>query len=247
MSPLMSNKTRVSQYTRIKEELVRRMESGELKVGDKLPSEPELARHFQVSRETVRAAIKQLEQEGKLEVRIGIGRFVRRPLATIPSSMTQFMSTGEVIRSAGLKEGQLEQSIRTELCQPEWAERLMIEPGTPVLVNERIRTANQEPVAYNINIMPLVLVQEAFNRTPLSGSLLQFLEDECGIRLSGTTTEIVVPLHTDPAYLKLRVKPDTTVLLMKQTHFDQHQLPVLFSYDYYRNDIFQFWVNRERN
>ena len=242
----MTNKAKVSHYIKIKEYLDELMESGELKVGDRLPTEIELAEQFQVSRETVRAAMKQLEQEGKLDVRKGVGRFVIRPLSSIPSSLDRFMSTEEIIRSAGLVEGQLEQFIRTEPCREEWAEFLKIPPGSPVIINERTRTANGEPVAYNINVMPLALVEKAFQNKALTGSLLRFLEEECGIRLTGTSTELIVPHHTDPICRKLQVKRDTTVLMMKQIHFDQQHMPVLFSYDYYRNDIFQFWVNRRR-
>ncbi|MCR8633692.1 MULTISPECIES: GntR family transcriptional regulator [Paenibacillus] len=242
----MANQTKVSHYIKIKESLDAKMKSGELKLGDRLPAEIELAHQFQVSRETVRAAMKQLELEGKLDVRKGVGRFVKRPLSSIPSSIDRFTSTEEIIRSAGLVEGQLEQYIRTEPCQEEWAQFLKIPLGSPVIVNERTRTANEEPVAHNINIMPLALVEQAFQTKTFTGSLLRFLEVECGIRLTGANTELVVPHHTDPICRKLQVKRDTTVLMMKQIHFDQQHMPVLFSYDYYRNDVFQFWVNRRR-
>lgn len=237
---------KVSQYVIIKETIDGMMKSGELKVGDRLPAEKELAHHFQVSRETVRAAMKQLEQEGKLDVRKGVGRFVRLPLSSIPSSINQLTSTEDIIRSAGLVEGQLEQFIRTEPCKEEWAQHLNIPLHSPVIINERTRTANEEPVAHNINIMPLALIEQAFQKTPLTGSLARFLEVECGIRLTGANTELIVPHHTDPICRKLQVKQNTTVLMMKQIHFDQQHMPVLFSYDYYRNDVFQFWVNRRR-
>ncbi|GGA09638.1 GntR family transcriptional regulator [Paenibacillus marchantiophytorum] len=242
----MENQAKVSQYIIIKETLDELMQSGQLKVGDRMPPEIELARQFQVSRETVRAAMKQLEQEGKLDVRKGVGRFVRRPLNSIPSSIDKFISTEEIIRSAGLVEGQLKQFVRTEPCQEEWAHYLKIPVGTPVIINERTRTANEEPVAHNVNIMPLALVEQAFQKTPLIGSLVRFLEVECGIQLTAANAELVVPHHSHPICRKLQVNKDTTVLMMKQIHFDQKHMPVLFSYDYYRNDVFQFWVNRRR-
>jgi GntR family transcriptional regulator len=192
----MADQLKVSQYIKIKESINEKMKSGELRVGDRLPAEIELAHQFQVSRETVRAAMKQLEQEGKLDVRKGVGRFVKRPLSSIPSSIDRFISTEDIIRSAGLVEGQLEQFIRTEPCQEGWAQFLKIPMDSPVMINERTRTANGEPVAHNINIMPLTLVEHAFQKTPLTGSLARYLEAECGIRLMGTNTELVVPHHS---------------------------------------------------
>lgn len=57
-------------------QIVEAIESGKLKVGDKLTSESELSRIFGVSRPTVRQAIATLSQFGILEVRHGTGAFV---------------------------------------------------------------------------------------------------------------------------------------------------------------------------
>ena len=50
--------------------------SGELKVGEKLPSERELATSMQVSRAVVNAGISEMEQKGFLIVRPRVGTFV---------------------------------------------------------------------------------------------------------------------------------------------------------------------------
>ncbi|RKP49975.1 GntR family transcriptional regulator [Cohnella endophytica] len=233
-------------YLIIKEELERQIRTGELPIGSMLPSEPEMARQFNVSRETFRAAVKQMEREGKLRVRSGIGRFVVRPLASIPSSIDHLSSTSEMINSASLQEGERHESIRVGPCEEEWAEFLQINPGDPVTVIERIRMADGEPVSFNLNIMPNSLIGDAFQRSNLQGSLMKFLEDECGIRIVAANTELIVPPASDANGRKLQVKPEATVILLKQTHYDEERVPILFSYDYFRNDVFKFWVRRER-
>lgn len=242
----LDDKMRKHSYLKIKEELERQMETGELAIGEKLPSETVMAKKFGVSRETLRTALKQLEREGKLRVRNGIGRFVIQPLEAIPSSIDRLRSTAEMIISAGLKEGETQGAIRMEPCKEEWATFLNIKPKDPVIVSERMRTANAEPVSYNINILPYALVGQSFKKTPLKGSLMQFLEDECEIRIQKANTEIIVPPPSDPHAKKLRVMSETTVLLLKQIHFDEDNLPILFSYDYFRNDVFKFWIQRTR-
>lgn len=64
-------------YLQVAEQLAAPIRSGELKQGDALPSERELARRLSVSRPTIREAITTLEVMGLVEVRPGSGVYVR--------------------------------------------------------------------------------------------------------------------------------------------------------------------------
>ena len=61
---------------RIADELAERITNGLFRPGDKLPSEPELAVELNVSRTTLREALRILSTRGLVEVRRGIGTFV---------------------------------------------------------------------------------------------------------------------------------------------------------------------------
>ncbi len=63
-------------YSKIVEQIQRRVLSGELKVGDHLPPERELAEQFQVSRTAVREAVKALSEKGLVQVFPGKGTFI---------------------------------------------------------------------------------------------------------------------------------------------------------------------------
>src|SRR5690348_13268483 len=69
LRPLTSGRN----FALLVERLRRAIEAGELKTGEKLPSEPELASLFGISRSAVREALKVLELSGYLEVRRGYG------------------------------------------------------------------------------------------------------------------------------------------------------------------------------
>ena len=62
---------------RITADLRRQIQEGSLGPGALLPSEPELARDYNVSRQTARSALQALEQEGLVIVRPRRGRVVR--------------------------------------------------------------------------------------------------------------------------------------------------------------------------
>ncbi|MGE4565343.1 MAG: GntR family transcriptional regulator, partial [Victivallaceae bacterium] len=63
-------------YKQICEHLLGRIEAGELRCGDLLPSENDLTRQFEVSRMTVRAALAELEKSGVVRCTHGKGREV---------------------------------------------------------------------------------------------------------------------------------------------------------------------------
>ena len=68
--------------TRIYEEITSRIrimvEKGDLRAGDRLPSERDLSAAFRVSRPSVREALKTLENQGYLEIRQGEGTYISR-------------------------------------------------------------------------------------------------------------------------------------------------------------------------
>lgn len=232
------------RYLQIKDEISTQIEKGELKVGYKFPSEPEMASKFGVSRETFRAAVKKLEEEGKIRVQHGVGTFVIRQLEKIPSDLSRLQSTSEMIRVSGRHEGDQQLSVSYSACTEEWAAILGIREGEQVVVLERVRTADEEPVMSSYYILPQSIVGEAFSEMSFGGSMFQFLEQKLGIKIRRSHTEIIVPLQTDPRVQSLTVHPNTTVLQMKQTHFDENNFPVFYACDYFRNDVFQFWVER---
>ena len=61
----------------VSDKLEAMIESGDYKVGEKIPTEPQLMEIFQVSRNTIREAVKSLTWAGVLEVKQGDGTYVR--------------------------------------------------------------------------------------------------------------------------------------------------------------------------
>jgi DNA-binding FadR family transcriptional regulator len=60
----------------VTEKLVDMVKEGKFSIGDKLPTERELASFFGVGRTTIREAMRILEHEGIVQVRQGVGAFL---------------------------------------------------------------------------------------------------------------------------------------------------------------------------
>ncbi len=72
-SPIKSTKV----YEQVIEQIQTMIANGELKRGDKLPSERQLAEQLQVSRTSVREALRALQIIGLIEVKQGDGNFIK--------------------------------------------------------------------------------------------------------------------------------------------------------------------------
>lgn len=235
-----------SAYVTISEKIMDDIRNGVYSPGERLPAEMEMAKNFNVSRETFRSAIRVLEKQGVVVVKHGVGTFITKILPTIPSSLEMLTKISELIHDAGLHEGERKEFSKIVDCSPEWAKKLAIPIGTPVAFHQRIRTANREPVVLSQNIMAKSLIGNALEKKELYGSLTEFLEKECNIKILTSDSELIVPLHTDKLCQKLLIYPETTVLLMQQVHYNEFNEPVMYSRDYFRNDIFQFKLRRTK-
>lgn len=235
-----------SAYQSISEKLFEEIRQGIYRPGERLPAEHEMAKRFNVSRETFRSAIRVLENRGVVVVKHGVGTFITKMLPTIPSSLENLTKISDLIKAAGLKEGERKDFSKVVDCEAEWAKKLSIPIGTPVTFHQRIRTANNEMVVLSQNIMDNSLIGGVLEKKKLYGSLTEFLEKECNIKILTSDSELIVPLHTDKLCQKLLIYPETTVLLMEQVHYNELNEPVMYSRDYFRNDIFQFKLRRTR-
>lgn len=102
-------------YEQIVSQIERRVAAGDLKPGDQLPSENELAKQFGVSRTAVREAIKALREKRMVEVRPGRGTFITNGMPdAMRHSLGLLMKYGSSNGSAHLVE------VR-EILEPEIA------------------------------------------------------------------------------------------------------------------------------
>jgi GntR family transcriptional repressor for pyruvate dehydrogenase complex len=104
-------------YEQIVTQIERRIMTGELKVGDQLPAERELAEQFSVSRTAVREAVKALHQKGLIEIRAGRGTFV------INATQGAVRHSLGLLMHFGAGDGQADLTEVREILEPEIAAR----------------------------------------------------------------------------------------------------------------------------
>lgn len=113
--------------------------------GNRIPSEHDLMSEFEVSRGTVRKAIKTLVDEGLLAQEHGRGTFVCEPHIAHPGGDRPF-SFAASLNEQGIEFKTVVLAKERIPATAEVAERLKIEEGDPVLRLRRLRSAGGKPI-----------------------------------------------------------------------------------------------------
>lgn len=93
-------------YRQVADQLRMLIEQGEFAVGDRLPTERELALQLGVSRPTVREALIALEVDGRVRIRVGSGIYVLpAPQEPAPPSAAPIAGPFELLKARALIEG----------------------------------------------------------------------------------------------------------------------------------------------
>lgn len=139
------------KYLQIREILRKRLERSE--VGDRLPTEHSLCDEFGVSRETVRDALRGLEEDGYVSRRRGHGTSVVK----VPRPRTEHRLTGLTEDFSALKLDTEARVIKreVELPPPLVAELMASLPDETVYVIERLRFFSRDHFAHHAAYMPI--------------------------------------------------------------------------------------------
>ena len=133
----------VPAYQRIQGVIRKRIEAGQLRTGDSVASERDLAKIHQVSLMTARHALATLEREGIVERRRGIGTFVAAPKI----HFNKLMSYTEQMASRSLTAGSKILFSKIIYDEQEIAARLALPTNTGIIKLERLRHSSEEPFA----------------------------------------------------------------------------------------------------
>jgi GntR family histidine utilization transcriptional repressor len=134
------------QYAQIKRSLLSRIEAGELRPGDRVPSENQLVAEFGVSRMTARRALLELADEGLLARTQGLGTFVAdsRPV----SSITQIRNIAEEIRQRGHRHSCRVLQLGAGSASAAQAAQLGVAEGEALFCSELLHLENGVPLQW---------------------------------------------------------------------------------------------------
>ncbi|MBS9337059.1 GntR family transcriptional regulator [Fructobacillus parabroussonetiae] len=230
----------IPRYIEIHNEIRQRIAAGEWKTNKRLPAERELAAAFNVSRMTLRQAIQTLVDEGILERRVGSGTFVaEKKVSERALGVTSFT---ELMNKSGRHAQSVTVSYKVTTPSVSEMDHLKLKAEDEVLVMERLRLGDDEPILLEQTTLPVKLVNN-FTRSKLTDSLYKTLID-AGIQPGRAEQTITASLATERQAALLEIKRGDPILSVRQVSYDQQDHPFEYVRSYYVGERFEFQLTR---
>lgn len=229
---------RVPKYYRLKQEL--RQEISQLAPGSAIATERVLSGRFGVSRTTVRQALQELAVEGLLQRFQGRGTFVAPPKLAQTLQLTSYT---EDIAATGRRPASRLLDATVVPASADLAERLGLAQRAPVQRVERLRLADEEPMA----VETVHLDAERFSGIGAAieqgASLYQVLHETYGVALVRAEETIETVLASPAEAALLATGTGLPLLLLTRTSWDELGRPVEYVRSLYRGDRYRFVAN----
>lgn len=200
-------------YKQIENYLKELIASGEIKPGELLPTETHLSEEFNVTRMTVRSAFNNLVKEGYIKRQRGVGSIV---LANkIKDNITSITSFTKELESKGYTVSTALIDLKVISAEAEVRAALNLEVGENVWEIKRVRMANDERVSYMVTYMPVKLFPN-LNREHCITSLYNYVENECGYRISSADRKVEAIIASDELIELLELDSEAPILAIQQ-------------------------------
>ncbi len=211
--------------------------------GERLPSEPELAKQLGVSRATLREAMRTFETQGLIRRRQGSGTFVVGQMAVIDAGLEVLESLETMAERLGLEVSVSDLHIDNILADKEHAQALSLPTGSRLTQVRRVMRADNRPVAYLVDTLPADVLRPEQLPASFDGSVLDFLLERgdpltvsrAAVSAIGATADVAKPLEIQ--------RGDVLLQIVSQLFANGNRV-VDFSHSYFIPGYFHFHVNR---
>ncbi len=233
---MMSSKQPIHEQIRIY--IAEKIDSGEWKPGTKIPSEREISEQFQISRVTVRQALNNLANEGRIKRIQGQGTFVTIP--KVEMLQGELISITTLMEKQGKKPETIVLKLEKEPLYPATAVQIGYPIGTEMFVIQRIRKDNEITIVLENSLLPCHLFP-GFDQYDLAkNSIFSLMAEK--YKLSNLLVHQTIEASTAPDEIaeKLGIKSHSSIVAVKRIVRDENNNVVEYAKDYYPANRIRF-------
>lgn len=234
----LDNNNFAPAYYQLAQILHERIMSGQLRPGDRIPSESELSQRYGLSRMTVRRSIAALSEKGLLRSEQGRGTFVVNP--RVEGGVFVIPDFHEEMRNQGLSSEAKLLKVKLVSAGRQQAEKLDIRKGKRVIYLERLLEGGGEPLVFDRKYILFDKSQPLLEAELGYGSIDDLFSgnpDMIPVRADLTLAATV--LNEKEAQLLKAVAGDPA-FCMEQLVFAANERRVVWGWAVYRGDKFRF-------
>lgn len=225
-------------YIQIAENLLEKIATGELAPEARLPSERELSKTLHVSRMTLRAALRVLDNKGLLVRRPGDGTYIAEP--KIERQAGKLVPFTEGMHLRGYQTGAKIISFEEQGAKESAASQLKIAVSAPIYYIQRLRFIKQEPVMLEKFVVPVYRFPKLNTYDLELRSFYEIVETEYGITIHQAQQSLEAVSATKFEAELLKTVLGAPLMLERRQAFDPDSLPIEYGQDLYRGDRFRF-------
>jgi GntR family transcriptional regulator len=211
--------------------------------GQRLPSEPDLAKQLGVSRATLRDAMRTFETQGLVRRRQGSGTFVVGKVQALESGLEVLESLETMAKRFSLGISVSNLSVDQVAADENIAANLNLAVGTPLLRVRRVIRADDRPVAYLVDTLPEDILNVDDLLGDFRGSVLDILLER-GDSLKTSRANISAIGATAEVAKVLEIQRGDVLLHFYSQLFDKSGKVVDYSLSYFIPGYFHFHVVR---
>lgn len=240
-----------ARYIDIKNSLKQAILNKEYRVGDKIPSERELAVRFEVTRVTLQKAMHMLEQEGFIERIHGKGMFVTKVIEDNVYLLNNGTSDSILGFSREFKDNVKVSSrlisLKTRKAGEYIASQLDIDENDDVHYIRRVRLVDNIPVLVEDSYIPCTVIDIIPESVLQNGSLYEYIENKTGRKIKFYNSVIEASLFDDT--LSALLERESGLPMLKVSGITKLEDGKTFNYSisYNRADKFKIkniWVGK---
>jgi DNA-binding GntR family transcriptional regulator len=235
----MVKRTTGSQYMLLAQNLIGKIDSGVYPPGALLPTERELGEQFDVSRITVRGALRELETKGLVSRRAGIGTLVEAPreqhaFTHHGASVDEVLlfTRGVPVRVLGREE---------IIARGDLAARLNLPEGQRFVRIEAVRQKRgMPPLVYSNHYVPALLASGNEQLEGLQLSIAQWIADSHGDQVTTIKQQFSAVTLRKAEAGHLQVKPGSPSLQSTRWYFGKRNSLMLASVSLFPGNQYTF-------
>ncbi|MFW5889726.1 MAG: GntR family transcriptional regulator [Bacillota bacterium] len=232
MNDFLDKNSPLPLYFQLKNIIKEKIENGELKPNDRIESERELEEKYNISRPTIRQALKELVNEGLLYREKGKGTFVAKPKIDY-GFIQKFTTFYEDMEIKGYKTKTKVLDKNIVKCRKTLADKLKVKLNSKIIKITRIRYIEDEPIVLVINHIPYDVCKRIINDSLEDESLYRIMAEKYGVKPYKAEISLEPTIADNFDSRMLEIKQGSPVHLMKNITYTEKNVVM----DYFESHL----------